>query len=222
MSVILTVELPASEFAIGRVIEAVDGVQIELESIVPLGTQAMPVLEVQDPDHDSFAQRLEEHPAVTSVVAIEQSEDTGMYAAEWTKEPGPFYQALIDHTATILSATKDDDRWTFNLRFPSHEALTAFREQINEAGIDLEVRRVSQSDQSAIPPEDGLSAVQRETLELAVSEGYYSIPRKTTTAELGEQLGVSDQAVVERLRRAMTTLGEQYIAASRNRPRAGN
>lgn len=220
MSVILTVELPASEFAIGRVIEAVDGVQIELESIVPLGKQAMPVLEVQDRDHDSFAQRLEEHPAVASVVAIEQSEDTGMYAAEWTGEPGAFYRALIDHTAAILSAIKDGDRWTFNLRFPSHDALTAFREQITEEGIDLHVHRVSQSHQPAINAEDGLSTVQRETLELAVSEGYYSIPRETTTAELGEQLGVSDQAVVERLRRAMMKLGERYIAASRDRQRA--
>lgn len=218
MSVILTVGLPSSEFAIGRVIDAVDGVQIELESIVPLGKQAMPVLHVQDHDHDSFAQHLEEHQAVASVVAIEQSEETGIYAAEWAEEPGTFYQALIDHTATILSAIKDGSRWEFDLRFPSHEALTAFREQMTEKGIDLDVHRVSQSDQSAAPAEDRLSTAQRETFELAVSEGYYSIPRETTTAELGEQLGISDQAVVERLRRAITTLGEQYIAAGRDRP----
>lgn len=216
MSVILTVGLSSSECAIGRVIGAVDSVQIELESIVPLGKQAMPVLEVQDPDHDSFAQRLEEHSAVASVVAIEQSEDTGIYAAEWTEDPGPFYQALIDHTAIILSAIKDGTRWEFDLRFPSNEALTAFREQITEKGIDLDVHCVSRSPHPAINPEDGLSPAQHETLELAISKGYYSIPRKTTTAELGTQLGISDQAVVERLRRAMTTLGEQYLAASRD------
>lgn len=219
MSVRLTVELPASEFAIGRVIEAVDGVHIELESVVPLGGQAMPVLKVRDHDHDSFAQRLEEHPAVASVVAIERSEETGIYAAEWTGDPGSFYKALIDHTAAMSRAIKDGDRWKFDLRFPSHDALTAFREQIDEEGITLDVRQVSQSQYPAIESKDGLSTVQRETLELAVSEGYYAIPRETTTAELGEQLGVSDQAVVERLRRAMTKLGEQYIAANRDRPR---
>ena len=82
MSINIPVELPASEFAIGRVIEAVDGVHIELGSVVPLGDQAMPVLEVEDTDHDSFAQRLEEHPAVESVVAVEQTEDVGIYVAE--------------------------------------------------------------------------------------------------------------------------------------------
>lgn len=220
MSVIITIELPVSEFAIGRVIDAVDGVHIELESVVPLGNQAMPLLEVQDRDHVSFARRLEAHPAVASVVAIEQSEEAGIYAAEWTEDPDSFYQALIDHNASILSAIKDDDQWEFDLRFPSHDALTAFREQIDRKGIDLNVRRVSQSQHPTINAEEGLSTVQRETMELAISQGYYSIPRETTTAELAEQLGVSDQAVVERLRRAMTQLGEEYIRANRNPPRA--
>lgn len=217
MSVRITVELPASEFEIGRVIEAVDGVQIELETIVPIGEQAMPLLRVQDYDHDSFAKRLRAHPAVASVVAVERSDDAGTYAVEWTEVLDPFYRALSDHTASILSATKDGDRWEFDIRFPSHDALASFRERIDEAGIDIDVRRVSRSPRSMTDPQDGLSATQRETLELAITQGYYSIPRETTTAELGEQLGVSDQAIVERLRRAMTKLGEEYVAASRGR-----
>lgn len=67
---------------------------------------------------------------------------------------------------------------------------------------------------------NGLSRAQREALDLAISEGYYSVPRRTTTAELAEQLGVSDQAVIERLRRAMTTLGRKYMTASREDPSA--
>lgn len=67
-------------------IDAVDGVHIEVESVVPLGNQATALLEVQDHDRDSFARRLEAHPAVASVVAIEQSEETGIYAAEWTED----------------------------------------------------------------------------------------------------------------------------------------
>lgn len=35
MSVLLTVRLPASEFDMGRVIEAVDGVHVEVETVVP-------------------------------------------------------------------------------------------------------------------------------------------------------------------------------------------
>lgn len=179
----------------------------------------MPLLEVHDHDHESFCRRLREHPAVASVVTIEQSDDHGTYAVEWAEELDSFYPALKDHDATILSAEKDGDRWEFNLLFRSEDDLTAFRERIDEKGIDLEVRRVSRSKQSIPDTRDGLSAAQLETLDLAISQGYYSIPRQTTTAELGDQLGVSDQAVIERLRRAMTTLGEEYIGTTRGHRR---
>lgn len=220
MSVSLTIELSASEFDIGRVIEAVDGAHVELETVVPVGDQAMPVLHVQnrEHDHDAFVKRLEDHSAVVTVVTLDRSESSGTYAVEWTEDPDSFYRALSDHNAVITSATKDGDRWEFDLQFPSHGSLTGFRDQIDEEEIDLEVRRVVQSQQSLPSPENGLSRAQREALDLAISEGYYSVPRRTTTAELAEQLGVSDQAVIERLRRAMTTLGREYMTASREDP----
>lgn len=217
MSVILSVGLPVSEFAIGRIIDAVDGVHIELESVVPLGNQAMPLLEVHDHDHESFAQRLQEHPAVASVVVVQQSDDIGTYAVNWTADPGAFYQAVHDHDVVVLSTVKDGNQWYFDLQFLSHDTLTAFREQINETDIDLTIYRVSHSQQSIPTAQKGLSTAQHEAVDLAVSEGYYSIPRETTTAELSDQLGISDQAVIERLRRAVTTLGEEYIAASHDR-----
>jgi hypothetical protein len=118
MSVVLTVELPASEFAIGRVIEAVDGTRIELETVVPFGEQATPVLQVRDRDHDSFAQRLRARPAVVSVVAAERSDDGGTYAVDRAEDLGSFYRASSEHEASTLRAVKDGDRWEFDLRFP--------------------------------------------------------------------------------------------------------
>jgi predicted DNA binding protein len=43
---------------------------------------------------------------------------------------------------------------------------------------------------------------QRETLALAVAEGYYEIPRETTTASLAEALDVDRRTAEEHLRRA--------------------
>lgn len=216
MSIIITITLSASEFDIGRVIEAVDGVHIEFESVVPLGDQAMPILEVHDCDHESFARRLGDHDAVASVIAIDQSEDIARYAVEWSADLGSFYQVLSDQHATILKAIKDGNQWEFNLRFPSQETLTAFHDQVHENEICLDIHRVSRSNQPEFDLQSQLSPVQREALELATSKGYYSIPRETTSAELGTILGISDQAVTERLRRAMATLGEEYLTASKD------
>ncbi|WP_122088857.1 helix-turn-helix domain-containing protein [Halalkalicoccus subterraneus] len=216
MSVVLTIDLPASEFDLGRVIESIDGVHVELQSAVPLGDVVMPLLEVHDREHDyeTFAERLREHPAVASVVIINREEDVGCYAVEWTRKFDSFYRSIGDPNATVLSGVKDGDRWQFDLLFPSHDALKAFRRQVDEEGIDLRIQRVSRTRRPIPDPRDGLSAVQREALDLAISRSYYSIPRETTTAELAEELDISDQAVIERLRRATRTLGEEYIAAS--------
>ncbi|MFC4986350.1 MULTISPECIES: helix-turn-helix domain-containing protein [Saliphagus] len=47
-----------------------------------------------------------------------------------------------------------------------------------------------------------LTARQREVLALAVSRGYYELPRETTTAELAAELGVGRRTAEDHLRRA--------------------
>jgi predicted DNA binding protein len=54
------------------------------------------------------------------------------------------------------------------------------------------------------PPRDRLTARQRETLRLAHERGYFEIPREVTLDDLADELGVSNQAVSERLRRGCT------------------
>jgi len=49
-------------------------------------------------------------------------------------------------------------------------------------------------------------AAQQEALSLAFDRGYFEIPRRVTLVELGDEVGVSDQALSERLRRAQTKL----------------
>ncbi len=51
--------------------------------------------------------------------------------------------------------------------------------------------------------EDTLTDTQQEALILAYERGYFESPRKITMAELGEELGISQQAVASRLRRGI-------------------
>ena len=48
----------------------------------------------------------------------------------------------------------------------------------------------------------GRTAEQSETLVVAVTQGYFDVPRGATMDDLAAELGVSRQAVPERLRRA--------------------
>ena len=61
-----------------------------------------------------------------------------------------------------------------------------------------------------------LTPAQREILELALDRGYFAIPRETNLMELAEELGISDQAVNERLRRGTAKVVLSALTASTN------
>jgi hypothetical protein len=52
----------------------------------------------------------------------------------------------------------------------------------------------------------GLTAAQREAIRAAADRGYFKVPREVSLKELAEQLGVSEQAVSQRLRRGLGNL----------------
>ena len=55
---------------------------------------------------------------------------------------------------------------------------------------------------------------QREALKLAYEYGYFNTPREATLAEIAEELGISQQALGSRLRRANRRLIEREIIDS--------
>jgi predicted DNA binding protein len=92
--------------------------------------------------------------------------------------------------------------------------MSTFQEECEAHGVSFEVRRVYSPSEPNQGPWFGLTDPQREALVLAVEEGYYDIPRTCTTVELAEELGISDQAVTERLRRAINTLTKNTVLTS--------
>ena len=61
-----------------------------------------------------------------------------------------------------------------------------------------------------------LTDKQGEALELAFEQGYYEIPRDTTAKEFAEAVGISHQALSERLRRAHKNLAENTVVFGRD------
>lgn len=69
------------------------------------------------------------------------------------------------------------------------------------------------ADSSHLSRDLGLTGKQRETLLPALERGYFDGPRATTQSALAESLGVSDSAVSEILRRAITRLVAATLAS---------
>jgi predicted DNA binding protein len=56
-----------------------------------------------------------------------------------------------------------------------------------------------------------LTGKQRETLCVALELGYFAIPRNAHQKDIAQRVGVSEQAVQERLARAHRTLAKQAV-----------
>lgn len=214
MSVIAELRIPADDFELGRVLRMGTETTVTLESMVPLGETAAPFFWVHDGDIDKFEQSTGEHPTVEQLREVESHEGRTLFALDWNVTRDHVFEAIAESDAQLLSARGTPREWEFELRFPSHDALSAFREYCENAHVSVEVVRIFNPTKPDSGPWFGLTNPQRETLVRAVTGGYYDIPRRLSTEDLAEEFGVSDQAVTERLRRAIVTLVENTLMAA--------
>lgn len=210
MSVIVEVSLPPSAFELGHILQMEGETSIRLETMVPLGKRSVPFFRVRG-KRTGFEETVRDHPTVVDLQLINSQEDEALYALDWEPSEGSFFDIIADLDAHLLEATGGTDTWLFELRMASHDALSEFQEVCFEADIPIDVLRIYNPTKPDAGPWYGLTTAQRETLARAVEWGYYEIPRRTTTKLLAEEFDISDQAVTERLRRAIDTLTRNTI-----------
>lgn len=206
MAVILDLTLPADQFELGRILQMTDDTRIRLETLVPMGERSVPFFRLYDGAEAVFEEAVREHPTVEDIQVVSTHDGETLYALDWEVSRDTFFAGLQDADVNVMGATGGADSWSFELRFPSHEAVSAFQAYCADAGIPIEVDRVYNPTKPDAGPWYGLTPPQRETLVRAVQSGYYSIPRQTSTNQLAQTFDISDQAVTERLRRAVITL----------------
>ncbi|ELY41616.1 helix-turn-helix domain-containing protein [Natronorubrum sulfidifaciens] len=213
MAVIAHLRIPAASFELGRILELEASGTVELENMVPLGEKAVPFFSVSDEVRESFEENVENHPSVERIIEVTRHDAERLYSLEWNVGRDVFLQGIVDLQGQLLSATGTVRTWEFEIRFPTHETLSEFQEYCSNAHIPLEVGRIYNPVRPGTGIWYGVTQAQRETLVRAVQGGYYSIPRQMSTQDLADELGISDQAVTERLRRAIETLTTNTLIA---------
>ncbi|QLC32831.1 helix-turn-helix domain-containing protein [Halarchaeum sp. CBA1220] len=208
MSVVLTFTVPGGQFALGRAMPE-GGIRAELDRVVPLGNRTPPLLWAYADERalDAYEGRLGEDADVADVSVVDAFEDRRLYRIDWTEPPRGVFAHLEAASASLTGASGDREEWEFSARFPTQDALSEFHDACRDDGIDLSVTSLSRFDPSG-ERAYGLTANQRETLVRAYDAGFYEIPRDITTVDLATDIGISDQSLSERLRRAHAALVE--------------
>jgi predicted DNA binding protein len=217
MSVIAHLRVPPDSFELGRILDVVKRGTVQLETLVPLGERAVPFFTVYGDTRRRFEESVRDHSSVDSIREVSTNGDETLYALDWDASRDQFFRGMVENDARLLAARGTTAAWEFEIRFQTHDALSSFQEHCSDAQIDIDLGRVYNPSRPGTGAWYGLSEVQRATLIRAVQGGYYSIPREISTKELADTFDISDQAVTERLRRAISTLAENTVVAAQEK-----
>lgn len=214
MSVIVELTLPSESFELGRILRVEGRTRVTLETMVPMGGKPTPFVRVQNVARERFEQRVRAHSTVNDVRETNRHDGETLYTLDWDPTADTLFRALLDMEVALLGATGGAERWELELRFPSHETLSDFQEYYTDHDIRVTIERIYNPTRPEAGPWYGLTEPQREALMQAVQSGYYSVPRGVSTKDLAAEAGISDQAMIERLRRGLTALVRNTLLAA--------
>jgi hypothetical protein len=208
--------IPVAEFALGETATALDSVTFEIERVVAdSGESLMPLLWVSGCEREALERAFDGDLSVEAFDLLadttgDSAESEFLYRMEWNERIEAFVGLLLEAGGTVLTARTANGRWHLRLLFPERAALARAYDGCEAIVPAIDVRKIHALDAGR---EDrfGLTDEQREALTLAFDHGYYGIPRGTMVEEFAEALGISHQALSERLRRAHGNLVENAL-----------
>lgn len=188
--------------------------EIELELIQQVGTDPeRPYMFIwaEGPDLEAFERAMGADPTVAEIEPYARMDHQILYRMRITEAADVVcYPMWVELGAEQLEAGWSEGRWHVRMRFPDRDALAECRGWCEDNGVEFELRRVF-ADDEAEARAIGLTAEQLEVLRVARDMGYFEIPRAASMAEVAAELGISSQAVSERLRRAHRFLADDYL-----------
>ncbi|MDL5363301.1 bacterio-opsin activator domain-containing protein [Halalkalicoccus sp. NIPERK01] len=209
MTVIADITLPSSTFPVGDVLRSFPDARIELEGVVPVRETVMPLLWIEADDPEAIRSALGAHARIDRVDVVMTVDSETLFEVRWSPAGNELVDALGEADATVLDAYGLAESWDFRLRFATHEDLSRFNIALTEAGIPVTLRRIHHPPFSEVTT--SLSSIQRDTLATAYRSGYFRVPRRISQAALAEELGISDSALSQRIRRGVEALVEQAL-----------
>ena len=215
MSMIVSLSVPSSKFIFGGAFSDDPNAEIRLECDISISDSLLPYIWVSGVQPDRIERELSSQTDVKYAEVIDQDGDNALVRITWQTTPEGLISLFEKSQVTVLEGIRSSGRWEFTLRFPDHEALSAFHQRCLNTNFQVKLNWIQDP---AYPGERtsqfGLTDAQQEALILAFDVGYFSIPREMTLGTFAEQVGVSDTAISQRLRRGTAALVENTLITS--------
>lgn len=215
MGIIAQVELPAKEFALGATLAEAPHIEFDIERVVAHSADhVFPFVWAIGDDLEPLDDLLREDADVNDFKLLAELEDRRLYQMDWVAHIRLIVRIVVEEEATILDVQGIDQRWKLRILFSDHDALSRTGDFCEQNGIPFDLKavyKVSHGRQRLF----GLTEEQYEALVAATERGYYDIPRAIDTDALAAELGITSQALSERLRRGQRSLNMNALGIER-------
>lgn len=213
MSILVGCTIPASSFALGRVLQRGEFIRMDLDRTTGAGNTLERYFWVYGADPAGFRVLLETSNIVDRIDIIDDLAEIFLCRIQLRPEETGLVEVVQTHDAVIIEASGTPERWYGWVRFHTHQGAGRFQQMCHNDRIPLTVTNVHKLTARDIPTTNAgaLTPIQREAFILAFERGYFAIPRQATLDTVGEELGISAQAVSERLRRAQTIFARNLV-----------
>lgn len=211
MVLIAEFSFPGESFALRETLPQFPDVVVEAGRLVAHSPETtMPCLWVAGESLSAFDEALRADPTVADVTATVEFQEEWFYHLTWTDEVEALVAEMVDHEGAILQATGTDDRWRARMRFATRDQFESFRDHFEEHEANL---RLEQLFEQEFPHQRGgdVTPEQYRALTTAYRAGYFGVPRAASIEDVADELGVSHQAVSERLRRGTANLVRELL-----------
>lgn len=198
-----TFTVPSDQFPLGTVFKQLPNVTIELERIIPARDVVIPYFWVRGTEVSDIESAFTEHPGVHDIRLVDSVEDEYLLRVEWALDYDDVLTILAETEVPLIEATGTNQQWTFEIRGDNRKDIAAFQRRCRELEIPITLTELHALTPVETGTEAALTDTQQEALVLAYERGYFESPREITMAELGEELGITQQAVASRLRRGI-------------------
>lgn len=215
MSVIAHISVPPDEFKLAGTLRAHDSLRIEAERLVPLAGGIAPYLWLTGLPVERARHTLLRDEDVERAEVVDHVGDAVLVRVWWTECRHALLESLVAVEATCFEGIAEGGAWHLELRFPSRKALSGCYQECLDRDVTLTVNGIyddARPDHGHVA--DTLSDRQYETIRTAFETGYFAVPREITLEELAEQLGISDTAASQRIRRGLQKLLAEELVTS--------
>ncbi|WP_254761589.1 helix-turn-helix domain-containing protein [Natrinema marinum] len=213
MSLLASFEASSPALVLGPTLEALPSVDIDIERQYALDpTRPIAFCWIRHRDRERVERALVDDETVADFERIGGVEGRDLYRLQGSPtDVVSAYRQWVTAGGELLECRGADDRWEVEMRFPDRTSFGEYYDFLADEGVALELHRLSDGDERRRGHESALTDPQREALVLAHERGFFEVPRETGLSEIADQLGISTQAVSERLRRGQAQLIENQL-----------